>query len=465
MRMEIEMRVVSTAIALALGLGGAALTMAPLAAQDKAEKRAKAEKPKKEKKPKKGEESKADAKPTVSPEFSKALQPFDAAVKASNWAGAKTAVDAAKAVAKTPYEKFMAGQYLTNLGVSSKSDPDLYAGLDQMVDSGFVPLEGLGQRAFFSGNKAYKDKDYPKAVQRLTLGLQNGYFKDNALLLLMFAYTDQNKLDEAAAAAKQFAPKMAETDPKGAKSVYERVAESFRQADRPKETFEFLRMSLKLGADTPTWRKYLNILIQNGNYERETDLDIRRLMDAAGALTERADYLSYGIDAVEEGLPTEALAIIERGVAAGKLSLAPSTGQPNLAKETADKARSKTADETASLPAAERDSSTSKTGRTARFTGDVFYSRGDWAKAVALYRIALQKGEPTKPDFANIVNTRLGAALYKSGDMAGAKAIFQSITGPRTELAKFWLSYIDYKENPPAVVAPAAAPAPAPTKS
>jgi lipopolysaccharide biosynthesis regulator YciM len=457
------MRGVSTAIALVLALAGAGLIASPVAAQDKAEKPAKVEKPKKEKKPKKGEEPKADAKPSVSPEFGKAMQPYDAAFKASNWAAAKAAVDAAKALAKTPYEKFIAGQYLTNLGVQSKNDPDLYAGLDQMVDSGFVPPEGLGQRAFFSGNQAYREKNYAKAVQRLTLAAQNNYFKDNTLLLLTFAYTDQNKLDEAAAAARQFAPKMAATDSKGAKSVYERVAESYRQADRPKETFEFLRMSLKLGADAPTWRKYLNILIQNGNYERETDLDIRRLMDVAGALTERADFLSYGIDAVEEGLPTEALSAIERGVAAGKLSLAPSTGQPNLAKETADKARSKIADETASLPASERDSSTAKTGRTARFTGDVFYSRGDYAKAVALYRIALQKGEATKPDFANIVNTRLGSALYKSGDMAGAKAAFQTITGARTELAKFWLAYIDFKENPPTVVAPA--PAAAPTKS
>ncbi len=451
--------VYQSVFAVALMLGVSSLGVAPVFAQDKKEK---AEKPKKEKKPKKGETPAADAKPTVSTEFSKALAPYDAAAKASNWAVAKSAVAAAAAIAKTPYEKFIAGQYLTNVGVSAKSDPDVHTGLDQMIDSGFVPPEGLGQRAFFSGNEAYRQKNYPKAVSRLTLALKNGYYKDNTLLLLTFAHSDQNQLDNAAAAVREFGPEMAKMNTAATKQVYERIAENYRQADRPKETFEWLRTATKLGADATTWRKYLAILIQNGNYERETDLDIRRLMDSSGALTERGDFLSYGIDAVEEGLPSEGLAIIERGVAAGKLSLAVVPGKPNLAKETADKARSKIADESASLGAAERDSATSKTGRTARFTADVFYSRKDWPKAIALYRTALAKGDAAKPDFANIVNTRLGAALYNSGDMAGAKTVFQSITGDRTELAKFWLSYIDNKENPPVVITPpAAAPAPA----
>ncbi len=444
------------AVALMLGVSSVAVT--PVFAQDKKEK---AEKPKKEKKLKKGEAA-ADSKPSVSPEFGKAIAPFDAASKASNWTAAKAAASAAAAIAKTPYEKFVAGQYLVNAGVGSKSDVDVHTGLDQMIESGFVPAEGHGKNAFFSGSDAYRKKDYAKAVSRLTLALKSGYYQDNALLLLTFAYTDQNQLDNAAAAVREFGPILAKTNTLGAKQAYERIAENYRQADRPKETFEWLRMAAKLSVDTATWRKYLAILVQNGNYERETDLDIRRLMDSAGALSERGDYLAYGIDAVEEGLPTEGLAVIERGVAAGKLSLAIVPGKPNLAKETADKARSKIADESATLGAAERDSSTSKTGRTARFTGDVFYSRKDWPKAVALYRIALAKGDAAKPDFNNIVNTRLGAALYNSGDSAGAKTVFQSITGERMELAKFWLAYIDSKENPPVIVTPPAAAAPAP---
>jgi tetratricopeptide (TPR) repeat protein len=427
-------------------------------AQDTA---AKTEKPKKEKKPKKGEVAPVSDAPKASPEFVKAIDPYNAASKAKDWAKAREAVQAAAAIAKTPYEKFIAGQYLVNVAIGASTDPnspEIYTGLDQMIDSGYMPPEGMGQRANLSGNQAYRLKNYPKAVQRLTMAAKAGYFGNNTILLLIFAHSDQNQLNEAGAVAREYGPKIAATSPSDAKQIYERVAENYRQADRPAETFEFLRAAVPLGITPEGWRKYLTILMQSGDFERETDLDIRRLMDASGGLADRQDFLSYGIDAVEEGLPSEALAIIDRGVAAGKLKLTATTGQPNLAKETADKARAKIADETSSLAASERDSVTAKTGRTARFTGDVFYSRGDYAKAITLYRMALQKGEATKPDFANIVNTRLGAALYYTGDTAGAQAAFKAITGQRAELARFWLAFIDYKQKPPVTPAAAAVP-------
>ena len=44
---------------------------------------------------------------------------------------------------------------------------------------------------------------------------------------------------------------------------------------------------------------------------------------------------------------------------------------------------------------------------------------------------------------ANLVNTRLGAALYHSGQKDAAKTTFASITGPRADLARYWMTFID----------------------
>ena len=72
--------------------------------------------------------------------------------------------------------------------------------------------------------------------------------------------------------------------------------------------------------------------------------------------------------------------------------------------------------------------------------GDGYYGYGNYAKAIELYKLALTKGGVD----ANMVNTRIGAALAKSGDKAGAKAAFAQVTGPRKELADFWTVYLDH---------------------
>jgi hypothetical protein len=36
-------------------------------------------------------------------------------------------------------------------------------------------------------------------------------------------------------------------------------------------------------------------------------------------------------------------------------------------------------------------------------------------------------------------------ALARSGDKAGATAAFNAVTGPRADIAKFWLTYLNQK--------------------
>ena len=68
--------------------------------------------------------------------------------------------------------------------------------------------------------------------------------------------------------------------------------------------------------------------------------------------------------------------------------------------------------------------------------GDRYYGAGNYAKAAALYRQALAKGAD-----ANTSNLRLGEALARSGDKAGATAALNAVTGPQADIAKLWLLY------------------------
>jgi hypothetical protein len=56
-----------------------------------------------------------------------------------------------------------------------------------------------------------------------------------------------------------------------------------------------------------------------------------------------------------------------------------------------------------------------------------------------MYRVALSKGGAD----TNLVNTRLGMSLAMAGDKAGAKTAFGAVTGPRAELARYWILWLD----------------------
>ena len=76
-------------------------------------------------------------------------------------------------------------------------------------------------------------------------------------------------------------------------------------------------------------------------------------------------------------------------------------------------------------------------GAHSRASVDGFYGLGDYTRAAELYRAALSKsGVDT-----NQVNLRLGMALARGGDKAGAATALGAVTGPLAELAKFWLLY------------------------
>jgi len=77
-------------------------------------------------------------------------------------------------------------------------------------------------------------------------------------------------------------------------------------------------------------------------------------------------------------------------------------------------------------------------GGAALRVGDALFSYGEYGQAAELYRAALQKGGQD----ANVVNTRLGAALALGGQRTEAEAAFRAVTGPRAELAQLWLLWL-----------------------
>ncbi len=164
-------------------------------------------------------------------------------------------------------------------------------------------------------------------------------------------------------------------------------------------------------------------------------IDLMRLLRAAKAMKGQGDYLSY-VENTYQKLPGEASAVLAEGIKSGDIVLATNM----TAREFNDVVKGKIASDRASLPAgAAQAKGPNGTGTVALAMADAYFGYADYAPAIELYKVALAKGGVD----ANVVNTRLGAALALSGQGDAAKQVFASINGPRAALGKYWTVWID----------------------
>ncbi|HYI48202.1 MAG TPA: hypothetical protein VEX35_07035 [Allosphingosinicella sp.] len=162
-------------------------------------------------------------------------------------------------------------------------------------------------------------------------------------------------------------------------------------------------------------------------------LDIGRMMRASQALAGERDYMEFAEALAQANLVGEAKAVIDEGVSRNMVETA--RIPPRLAPRIA--ARAVAADR-AALPGLRARAQAGATGGAARAAADNHFAYGQYAEAAELYRLALQKsGED-----ANLVNLRLGASLALAGRRPEAEAALAAVTGPRADLAGFWLAWL-----------------------
>ena len=163
------------------------------------------------------------------------------------------------------------------------------------------------------------------------------------------------------------------------------------------------------------------------------DLDIRRLARATEALLGERDYTENAEALNRANMVGDAKAVLDEGVSRSMLDAA----KPAVAQLIATVNRRVTADR-AGLARLRTQAQAAATGAAARAAADAHYGYGQYAEAAELYRLALQKGG----EDANLINVRLGAALALAGRRPEAEAALRAVTGPRADLAGFWLAWL-----------------------
>jgi len=394
---------------LATGLGLAAI--APLAAQTPA--------------------PAAPATIKLSAQASKAIQALDAAVNARDTANFPALLAAAQAAAKTPEDRLMIGQLQLKAGIAANNLDAVDAGIAAMAASGAADRGVLAKLYLHAGDLRAKAKQYDQAAAALDRSLALDPASLDATTALAEVRISQGRNAEGVALLRKTIQARTAGGAKAGEELYKRALAIAYKAKLP-ETLDLSRQWVAAYPSPASWRDALRIYRQLAKPDGASTLDSLRLARATKALLGDQEHALYMYEAVDGGTPSEAKSLLEEAAAAKAID--PSA---KLFAEIDRPVRMQAAGEGANLAANTAKALAGSSAAALLAVGDSNYGRGDYAKAVELYRAALGKSGAD----ADRINLHLGMALARAGDKAGATAALTAVKGARAELAKYWLVY------------------------
>lgn len=366
--------------------------------------------------------------PKVSREASKAVQALQKEVNANNSAAIPAALAAAQAAAKTGDDRYIVALLQLKAAASAKDNAGVAAAIEAMIASGSV-TEDEKYSVYINLAQTYAGlKANDRATQAYRQALELNPSSVDATAGMAEAMVASGQTAEALTLLRKGIALQSANGGRPAETWYKRALQVAYKAKMP-QAVEISRIWVQAYPTASNWRDALAIYQNMAQLDDTRTLDLLRLKRATGALTP-SDYFNYGDIAVRKGLSGEAKAILDEGFAANLVK----RSDPSF-KQLYALAAQRTKGDRESLAATP---SATATARQTLIVGDAYYGYGDFAKAVEFYRAALAKADADK----GLVNLRLGMALARLGDEAGATAAFQAVTGGNSELAQYWLMHI-----------------------
>lgn len=365
------------------------------------------------------------------------------AIGKKDYAAAQASVDKALAAASTADDQFVANSILYDIARATNDNAKQAQAIEGMLASGRVDQAKQGQYYMVAGNLAYQAKNYKHAEALLDKAIASGNAPIDAYAL---DAESKNTNGNPAGAVDVIVAAAAAQKAVGQKLPEDYFGRGIAIGYKAKLAPQVEKLTQAWLVDYPTvdnWRDSLVTYRDLNHVDAEQELDINRLMRTIGALKGEADYYTYAQQLYTK-YPGEAKAVIEEGIAKGYLKPTPDSNTRNML----DVATKRVVADRKDIATSEASAAKSPDGKSAFAYGNAHLGYGEWTQAIALYRMAAQKGGVDP----NMLNTRLGMALFRSGDVAGARQAFSQITGPRAGLARYWMIWIDH----PSTVAKAA---------
>jgi tetratricopeptide (TPR) repeat protein len=409
------------ALAAALAMSGAILT-SPASAQSTGANA-----------PQAGQAAAPQRKFNFSKEARKALGELQTAANAGDAATFPAKLAAAQAAAKNADDRYFVAQMQLTYAVKTNDEAGKAAAVDAIIASGGALPDELPKLYRAQGDLAINAKDYDRATAAYAkvLETQPG---DTVVLnnLVVIARERKNYPQALSLLQKSIAVAKASGQP-APESLYRLAMQTALDGKLNSQLLPMTREFLGAYPTPKNWQLAMDIYRQSAGSDDALLLDTFRLMRSAKTLERPSEYIALA-DALARGrYYAEARDVVNEGVRAGKFQ-ASNPSAAAILKEVSPRIES----DKAALASLEGKARADARGEAAMKLADGYYGHGDYAKAAELYRLALQKGGVD----ANLVNTRLGMTLAMAGQRPAAEAAFKAVTGPRADLAGFWLLWL-----------------------
>ncbi len=382
--------------------------------------------------------------PKPSAGFIGPAQKLQEAINKKDVAGAQAALPAAQAASKTPDDAYFLNSMKLNLSILANDGVMQGEALKGMLESGFVAPEQQGQFSAILASRAFDAKDYDTALSYGEKAAALNYKPEEVNVILAQAIWAKGKGNPAEIArGLDYFRKAIDARKAAGQTVdptwYQMGVQQASNANLP-QIKDWAALAYEAKPSGANLRTVLRLFQRdNPTMTNRENLDLLRLMQFSGGLAIKGDFLEYAEMAFKGGIFGEAKSVIETGRttrdARSNFYLTSVDGA-----DTYNVTSSRIASDKASLGAAAADAAKSANSKIAAATADAFMGYGDNAKAISLYEMALQKGGVDAAE----VNTRLGIAQARAGNMEAAKASFAKVTGgTRGGIAQHWLNWLN----------------------
>jgi tetratricopeptide (TPR) repeat protein len=362
-----------------------------------------------------------------------ALTALQTAVAGQDRAAQDSALAAARAVARGADAQYGVAHLQFEIGRARGDQAMQTQAIDAMVASGSAPPEELASLLSNQAGRAFSASDFQRADRLLARVLE---LTPNDPTFLASYGQFKARIGDRPAAVTLLQRALAANLAAGRPSPQDWHQRALALAADGRMVPQAIALGRALVTAYPspiTWRDALLVYRELSPADPALSLDIGRLLRASGGLSGERDYIELATTLSDAQLPGEAKAVLDEGVARGMVE----TAKPAVATLLAAVGRRATADR-ATLARQRTQALAAATGQPARAAADLHYGFGQYAEAAELYRAALQKGG----EDANLVNSRLGASLALAGQAEPARAAFDAVTGPRADLAGFWMAWL-----------------------
>lgn len=350
-------------------------------------------------------------------------------------AGALQGARVLSAGADQPFEKYTSGQLMLQAAAAKGDLQAQRQALDLMLESGAAPSGRTAELHALAGIISAMLGDYRTAATQIAYANRLGYVSVPSQVALADAAFQTGNAQVGNAALEQAIAIRVRGGQRIEAEWYDRaIALSYRYK-RPDLLALWTQRKLATYPSPQNWRSGIVNVMTGAALGPEQSLDLYRLMAVTQALAGERDWQAYSALATQQESFVEAKAVLDKGSSSGTLNRSDATVQKELALLT-PKARKALAN----LPALEKKARAAGGGAQILAAADTAFGVANDAIAVALYRLALQKGGI---DTAR-ANTRLGIALARTGDLAGGRAALAQVnTGPWAPVAGLWSIWIE----------------------